>query len=122
MSTPIVIDIVIAVSKKFGMGERRVLGVTEERECRTVFMPEIVLRYCRHLVSVGILTFLLMTHPAMPLVVPAKSSHHLKALMHHESLVALKGSGALQLVHVMREHEDRKVPQCPLVWYLSVLM
>ena len=42
--------------------------------------------------------------------------------MHYESLVALEGSGILQLVHKMREHEDRKVSQCPLVGYPLVLM
>ena len=110
MKLPIVIDIVIAASEKFRMGKCQVLGATEERECRTVLMLEIVLSYCRHLVPVSILTFLLMTHLALPLVVPAKSSRYLKALMHHESLVALEGSRALQLVHIMREHEDCKVP------------
>ena len=42
--------------------------------------------------------------------------------MHNQSPVALKGAGALQLVHIVREHEDRKVPQCPLVGYPLVLM
>ena len=104
------------------MGKRWVLGITEECERRTVLMPEILLRHCRHLVPVGILTFLLVTHPALPPVVPAKSCHYLKALVHHESLVALEGPGTLQVVHIMREHEDRKVPQCPLIGYMPVLM
>ena len=104
------------------MGERRVLGITEEHECWTVVMPEIILSYCRHLIPVGILTFFLVTHPVLPPVVPAKSSCYLKALMHHESPVTLEGSGALQLVHVMREHEDRKVPSCSLIGYPPVLM
>ena len=42
--------------------------------------------------------------------------------MHNQSLVALKGARTLQLVHIVREHEDRKVPQCPLVRYPLVLM
>ena len=104
------IDVVITASKKFRMGERQILGTPEKCECQTVLMPEIVLRYCQHLVPVGILTFLLMTHPALPPVVPAKSGCYLKALVYHESPVALEGSRALQLVHIMREHEDRKVP------------
>ena len=83
---------------------------------------EIVLGYYRHLVPVGILTFLLVTHPVLPPVIPAKSCRYLKALVHHESPVALKGPVTLQVVHVMREHEDRKVPQCPLVGYTPVLM
>ena len=36
--------------------------------------------------------------------------------------MALKGSGILQLVHKVRKHEDRKVPQCSLVGYPLVLM
>ena len=116
------IDIVIAASEKFWMGECWVLGVTEERECRTVLMPEIVLSYCQHLVLVSILSFLLVTHLELPPTVPAKSGRYLKVLVHHESLVALKKSGALQLVHVMREHEHHKVPQCPLIGYSPVLM
>ena len=118
----IMIDVVVAASEKFWMGERQVLGITKERECRTVLMPEIILSYCRHLVLVGILTFVLVTHPALPPVVPAKSCCYLKALVHHESPVALEGPGTLQLVHVMREHEDCKVPQCLLVGYTPVLM
>ena len=62
------IDVVIAASEKFRVGKHRVLGATEERECRTVLMLEIVLSYCGHLVPVGILTFLLMTHPAIATV------------------------------------------------------
>ena len=42
--------------------------------------------------------------------------------MHNQSPVALEGTGTLQLVHVVREHEDRKVPQCSLVRYPPVLM
>ena len=42
--------------------------------------------------------------------------------MYYESPVALEGSGILQLVHKVRKHEDRKVPQCPLVGYPPVLM
>ena len=36
--------------------------------------------------------------------------------------MALDRPGVLQLVYKVREHEDRKVPQCPLVAYLPVLM
>ena len=58
----------------------------------------------------------------MPMVVTAECSRYLQALMHYESPVALDGPGVLQLVYKMREHEDRKVPQCPLIGYLPVLM
>ena len=117
------IDIVITVSKEFRVGEHQVLSVTQECECRTVLVSKIVLGDCWYLVPVGILTGdLLEIDPALPTVVPAKSGRYLKALMHYESLVALKGSGILQLVHIMREHENRKVPQCPLIGYSPVLM
>ena len=105
------------------MGECQVLSITQECECRTVLVSEIVLGDLWYLVPVGILTGdLLEIDPALPTVVPAESSRHLKALMHCESPVALKGSRILQLVHRMRKHEDRKVPQCPLVGYPLVLM
>ena len=105
------------------MGEHRVLSVTQECECQTVLVSEIVFGDLWYLVPVGILTGdLLEIDPALPTVVPAESGRHLKALMHYESPVALKGSRILQLVHKMRKHEDRKVPQCPLIGYLPVLM
>ena len=105
------------------MGERRILSVTQECECRTVLMPEIILGDLWYFVPVGILTGdLLEVDPALPTMVPAESGRYLKALMHYESPVALEGSGILQLVHKVRKHEDRKVPQYPLVGYLPVLM
>ena len=105
------------------MGESRVLSVTQECEHQTVLVPEIVLADLWYFVPVGILTGdLLEIDPALPMMVPTESGRHLKALMHNESPVALKGSGILQLVHIMRQHEDRKVPQCSLVGYLPVLM
>ena len=42
--------------------------------------------------------------------------------MRYESPVALKGPGVLQLVYKVREHEDHKVPQCPVIGYPPVLM
>ena len=105
------------------MGECRVLSVTQECECWTVLVSEIVLGDCWYLVPVGILTGdLLEIDPALPTVVPAESGCYLKALVHYESPVALEGSGILQLVYMMGEHEDCKVPQCPLVSYPPVLM
>ena len=105
------------------MGECRVLSVTQECECRTVLVSKIILGNLWYLVPVGILTGdLLEIDPALPTVVPAQSGHHLKALMHYESPVALEGSGILQLVHKMRKHEDCKVPHCPLIGYPLVLM
>ena len=105
------------------MGKRRVLSITQECECRTVLVSEIVLGDCWYLVPVSIFTGdLLEIDPALPTVVPAESSCYLKALVHYQSLVALEGSRILQLVHMMREHEDCKVPQCPLVSYMPVLM
>ena len=86
-------------------------------------MPEIILGDLWYFVPVGILTGdLLEVDPALPMMVPAESGRYLKLLMHYESLVALEGSGILQLVHKVRKHEDRKVPQCFFVGYLPVLM
>ena len=105
------------------MGERQILSVTQECECWTVLVLEIVLGDLWYLVPVGILTGdLLEIDPVLPTMVLAESGCHLKALMHYESPVALEGSGILQLVHKMRKHEDCKVPQCPLVGYAPVLM
>ena len=105
------------------MGKCQVLSVTQECECRTVLVSEIILGDCWYLVPVGILTGdLLEIDLALPTVVPAESDCYLKALMYYESPVALEGSRILQLVHMMGEHEDRKVPQCPLISYPLVLM
>ena len=117
------IDIVITVSEEFRVGKCQVLSITQECEHRTVLESEIALGDHWFLVPVSILTGdLLEIDPALPMVVPAESGCYLKALVHYESLVALEGSGILQLVHKMREHEDHKVPQCPLVGYPLVLM
>ena len=105
------------------MGECWILSITQECERWTVLMPEIILGDLWYFVPVGILTGdLLKVDPALPMMVLAESNSYLKALMHYESLVALEGSGILQLVHKVRKHEDRKVPQCPLVGYPPVLM
>ena len=86
-------------------------------------MSEIILGDLRYFVPVGILTGdLLEVDPALPTMVPAKSGRYLKAFMHYKGPVALEGSGILKLVHKVRKHEDRKVPQCSLVSYPSVLM
>ena len=86
-------------------------------------MPEIILGDLWYFVPVGILTGgLLEVDPALAMMVPAESGHYLKAFMHYEGLVALKGSGILQLVHKVRKHEDHKVPQCSLIGYPLALM
>ena len=58
----------------------------------------------------------------MPTVVMTECGRYLKALVHYESLVALNGPGVLQLVYKVKEHEDRKVPQSPLIAYPPVLV
>ena len=111
------------MSEKLWVGECQVLSITQECERQTVLVPEIILADFGYFVPVSILTGdLLEIDPALPMMVPPESGRHLKALMHNESPVALKGSGILQLVDIMRKHEDRKVPQCSLVGYLPVLM
>ena len=105
------------------MGERQVLNITQECERWTVLVPEIILGDLWYFVPVGILTGdLLEIDLALPTMVPAESGRYLKALMHYEGPVALEGSGILQLVHKVRKHEDRKVPQCPLISDPPVLM
>ena len=105
------------------MGEHWIFSITQECERQTVLMPEIILGDLWYLVPVGILTGdLLEVDPALPTMVPAESGCYLKAFMHYEDPVALEGSRILQLVHKVRKHEDRKVPQCSLVGYPSVLM
>ena len=120
---PIIIDVVITASEEFRVSICRVLSVTQECECRAVLKSEIALGDCRYLVPVGIFTGdLLEIGPALPAVVTAKCSHYLQVLVHYESPVALDGPGVLQLMYKVREHEDRKVPQCPFVGYPLVLM
>ena len=46
----------------------------------------------------------------------------LPALMHYENPVALSRPGALQLVYEVREDEDCKVPQSPVIAYPPVLV
>ena len=105
------------------MGERQVLSITQDREHRTVLVPEIILGDLWYFVPVGILTGgLLEVDPALPSMVPAESGCYLKALVHYESPVTLEGSGILQLVHKVRKHQDCKVPQCSLISDPPVLM
>ena len=60
--------------------------------------------------------------PALPTVIMTECSHYLQALVCYENPVALSGPRTLQLVYKVREHEDRKVPQSPLIAYLPVLV
>ena len=101
----------------------RVLSITQEHECQAVLEPVIALDDCWYFVPVSIFTRdLLEIDPALSTVVMTECGRYLKALVHYESLVALDGPGVLQLVYKVREHEDRKVPQCPLVAYPPVLV
>ena len=101
----------------------RVLSITQECECQTLLKSVITFGDCWYLVPVGIFTGdLLEIDPALPTVVMAECGRYMKALMHYESPVALDGPRVLQLVYKVREHEDRKVPQCPLVAYPPVLV
>ena len=56
------------------------------------------------------------------MVVMTKCSCYLQALVCYENPVALSRPGALQLVYKVREHEDHKVPQSPLIAYPPVLV
>ena len=101
----------------------RILSITQERECRAVLEPVVALGDCRYFVPVGISwRDLLKVDLALPLVETTEYSRYLQAPVHYESPVALNGPGVLQVVYKVREHEDRKVPQCPLVAYPPVLV
>ena len=82
----------------------RVLCVTQQSESRTVLLPEVILRDdwdFGPVVSVPIL----VTYPALPTVIPPQGSRHHKALMYHQSPVALKGAGAFQMVDIVGKHK-----------------
>ena len=67
-------------------------------------MPEVILRDDRDfhpVVSVPIL----VTYSALPMVVPPQGSCYHKALMYHQSPVALKGAGAFQMVDIVGKHK-----------------
>ena len=91
------------------MGEHRILSAPQEREGWTVFVPEIALGDRRYPVPVSVLTFLLGAYPALPPVVMTQGGHYVKAFVYHQSPVALKGSGILKKVNMVREHQNRKV-------------
>ena len=111
------------MSEQFGVSVHRVLSVTQECECRAVLKSEVILRDCWYLVPVGIFTGdLLEIGLALPTVVTAECARYLQALVYYESPVSFNGHGVLQLVYKVREHEDCKVPQCPFIGYLPVLM
>ena len=67
-------------------------------------MPEVILwddRDFRPVVSVPIL----VTYSALPMVVLPQGSCHHKALIHHQSPVALEGAGAFQMVDIVGKHK-----------------
>ena len=105
------------------MGICRVCGITQQRQCRAVLKPKVALGDCRCFIPVSILTgYLLKVDPALPSVVTTECSRYLQALVRYENPEALSRPGALQLVYEVREHEDRKVPQSPLIAYPLVLV
>ena len=92
------------------MGECWILSAPQERKCWTVFVPEVALGNRQYPVPVSVLTFLLGAYPALPPVVTTLGGRYIKAFVHHQSPVALKGSGILKKVNMVREHQNRKVP------------
>ena len=105
------------------MGICQVLGVTQQCQCRAVLKPKVALGDRWRFTPVSIFArYLMKVDPVLPTVVMTECSHYLQALVCYENLVALSGPGTLQLVYKVREHEDRKVPQSPLVAYPSVLV
>ena len=73
----IVVDVIVATSKEFRVGEHWVLGATKECESRTVLVWEIVLGDRRYFIPVTILIFLLVAHLALPPVIAAEGGRHL---------------------------------------------
>ena len=113
----------VTASEEFRVSVCQVLSVTQQRQYRAVLEPVVALGKSWYFVPVSIFTGdLLEIDPALPTVVTTKCGHYLQALMHYESPVALNRPGVLQLVYKVREHEDRKVPQSPLVAYSPVLV
>ena len=67
-------------------------------------MPEVTLRDDRDfdpVVSVPILG----TYLALPTVIPPQGSCHHKALIHHQSPVALEETGTFQVVDIVGKHK-----------------
>ena len=78
--------------------------ITQQSEGQTILMLEVILwddLDFRPVVSVPIL----VTYSALPTVVLPQGSCHHKALMHHQSPVALKGAGAFQMVDIVGKHK-----------------
>ena len=120
---PIIVYIIVTMSQEFRVGICRVLGITQQHQCQAVLKPKAALGDRPHFIPVSILTGnLLKVDPALPTVVTTKCRRYLQALVRYENLVALSRPGALQLVYEVREHEDRKVPQSPLIAYPPVLV
>ena len=98
------VNIVETTSKQFWVSICRVLCVTQQSEGRTILVPEVILRDDRDfrpVVSVPIL----VTYLVLPMVVPPQGSCHHKALMHHQSPVALEGASAFQMVDIVGKHK-----------------
>ena len=120
---PVIVYVIVTTSEEFRVGICRVLGITQQRQCRAVLKPKVTLGDHRSFIPVSILAgYLLKVDPALPMVVMTECSRYLQALMRYDNPVALSRPEALQLVYKVREHEDRKVPQSPLVAYLPVLV
>ena len=120
---PFIVYIIITTFEEFRVGICRVLGITQQCQCRAVLKPKVSLGDRRSFIPVSILAgYLLKVDPALPTVVTTECSHYLQALVHYENPLVLSRPGALQLVYKVREHEDRKVPQSPLVAYPLVLV
>ena len=120
---PVIVYIIVTTSQEFRVGICWVLGVTQQRQCRAVLKLKVALGNRRRFFPVSILAgYLLKVDLALPTVVTTKCSRYLQALVRYENPVALSRPGALQLVYEVREHQDHKVPQSPLVAYPPVLV
>ena len=67
-------------------------------------MPEVTLRDDRDFDPV-VSVLILGTYSALPMVVLPQGSCHHKALKHHQSPVALEGTGTFQVVDIVGKHK-----------------
>ena len=80
------------------------LCITQQIEGWTILVPEVILRDDSDFCPVASVP-ILVTCSALPMVVPPQGSCHHKALIHHQSLVALEGAGAFQMVDIVGKHK-----------------
>ena len=98
-----------------------VLSISQEDKYGAILMSKVPLTYGWHFRPVGFIP-VLQFYLSLPMVKMAQGHCHHQALMCHQCPVALQGPGALQMVNIVQEHQDREVPEGSLVGDLPVLV